>query len=90
MLGIPVLAAITIGSIILFIIAAVISAAIVYKMKISNLWMIIIIPAVMIVGWILIWVLKIALLMIPLIIIGIIVYYFLSSKAGKEANKINK
>ena len=82
MLEMNVLAAITIGNIILFIIAAAISAAIVDKMKISNAWMIVIVPAVMIASWIIIWVLKLALLMIPIIILGGIVYILLL-KANK-------
>jgi hypothetical protein len=62
---------------IVLIAAVIVSADIVRKANVSNLHMLWVVPAVILAGYLLIFVLKLALLMLLIIIVGLVVLFLL-------------
>jgi hypothetical protein len=78
--------AMTIGSWVLLILATIISIGIVERMKISNWYMIVVVPAVWVLCYLLIGVLKLAVGLIILLMIGAIVWGWLLKKTKKQGD----
>lgn len=74
------LAVVTLGTLVWFLIVTVISSVIVGKMKISNWWMIVIIPAVWVALSIILGLLNLLIVLLPLLIIGAILFWLLKKQ----------
>ena len=68
----------------LFVLATVVAGMVVERLKVSNWYMLVAVPAVWGLCYVVILVLKLAVLMIPLIVVGCVVYYLLHKTALKR------
>lgn len=74
----------TFWNVVLLVISVIVASGIVHKAKVSNYWMILVIPLVLVLCYVVIWVLKLAILLLPVIILGGILWFIINRLAKKD------